>query len=178
VLRILDDADRAVPPGTTGRIFVGNDMLVAGYTHGRGHLEGVDGLTGTGDLGHLDSDGRLFVTGRADDMIVSGGENVHADQVENLLAGLAGVREVAVVGVEDPDLGQRLAAFVVLDPGAVLDAADVRGYVRDNLARFAVPRDVVFLDELPRTSTGKVLKRTLRSRVPESVSAADDQHRR
>ncbi|MDT7744535.1 MAG: hypothetical protein QOE59_3613 [Actinomycetota bacterium] len=178
VLRILDDADRAVPPGTTGRIFVGNDMLVAGYTHGRGHLEGVDGLIGTGDLGHLDSDGRLFVTGRADDMIVSGGENVHADQVENLLAGLAGVREVAVVGVEDPDLGQRLAAFVVLDPGAVLDAADVRGYVRDNLARFAVPRDVVFLDELPRTSTGKVLKRTLRSRVPESVSAADDQHRR
>jgi acyl-CoA synthetase (AMP-forming)/AMP-acid ligase II len=173
VLRILDDQDRVVSPGTTGRIFVGNDMLVAGYTHGRGHIEGVDGLLGTGDLGHLDRRGLLFVTGRADDMIVSGGENVHADQVENLLAGLAGVREVAVVGVEDADLGQRLAAFVVLEPGAVLDAEDVRAYVRDNLARFAVPRDVVFLDELPRTSTGKVLKRTLRS-MGEPVSAPDD----
>lgn len=100
-------------------------------------------------------------------MIVSGGENVHADRVENLLAGLEGVREVAVVGVEDADLGQRLAAFVVLEPGAVLDAGDVRKHVKDNLARFAVPRDVVFLDELPRTSTGKVLKRTLRSCVAE-----------
>ncbi len=110
-------------------------------------------------------------------MIVSGGENVHADQVENLLAGLAGVREVAVVGVDDADLGQRLAAFVVLDDGAVLDAEHVRGYVRDNLARFAVPRDVVFLDELPRTTTGKVLKRALRSRVPEPV-VGDDPVRR
>lgn len=158
---VLDDQDHAVAPGTTGRIFVANDMLVSGYTHGRGHLESVDGMLGTGDLGHLDRRGLLFVTGRADDMIVSGGENIHAGEVEGLLGSMDGVKEAAVVGVDDEEYGQRLAAYLVLESGAKVDADAVRDHVKNHLARFASPRDVEFLDELPRNNTGKVVKSEL-----------------
>ncbi|MBE1485923.1 acyl-CoA synthetase (AMP-forming)/AMP-acid ligase II [Plantactinospora soyae] len=116
----------------------------------------------TGDLGHLDADGLLFVDGRADDMIISGGENVHPSEVENLLAELPQVREVAVIGVPDRTYGQRLAAYLVLLPGEVLDPEAVREYVRRYRARFSVPRDVIFVPALPRNATGKVLTRELR----------------
>ncbi|MGM1057931.1 AMP-binding protein [Saccharothrix sp. Mg75] len=159
-LAILDEDGAAVPPGTTGRIFVANGMLFDGYTHGGGK-EVRDGLMATGDLGHRDDDGLLFVVGRDDEMIVSGGENVYPREVEDLLAALTGVREVAVVGVPDEEFGQRLAAYVVPEEPGSLDADAVRGHVRDNLARFSVPREVVFLDALPRNATGKVLKREL-----------------
>ena len=164
VLRILDDDDRAVPPGTDGRVFVGNDMPFEGYTRPGAEIETHDGLIGTGDVGHLDDAGRLHLTGRGDDMIVSGGENVHPGPVEDLIAADDGVREVAVVGVPDERFGQRLAAYVVLRPGAELDEDGVRELVRAKAARFAVPRDVVFLDELPRSPTGKVLSRELPGR--------------
>jgi acyl-CoA synthetase (AMP-forming)/AMP-acid ligase II len=160
-LRILGDDDRDVPTGETGRIFVGNDMLFTGYTGGRGETEVVDGMIGTGDLGHFDRSGLLFISGRADDMIVSGGENIHAGEVEGLLGDMDGVREAAVVGVDDEEYGQRLAAYLVLEPGAKVDADAVRDHVKNNLARFASPRDVEFLDELPRNNTGKVLKKEL-----------------
>jgi acyl-coenzyme A synthetase/AMP-(fatty) acid ligase len=104
----------------------------------------------------------LFVQGREDEMIVSGGENVAPAPVEEVLLALPEVREAAVVGVRDPKYGQRLAAYLVLVPGARLDADTVRSHVRERLARFAVPRDVVFVDELPRNATGKVVKRALR----------------
>ncbi len=100
--------------------------------------------------------------GRADDMIVSGGENVFPAEVEQLLTQLPQVREAAVIGVPDPDYGQRLAAFLALYPGETLDAEAVREYVRHYLARFSVPRDVVFVRYLPRNATGKVLTRELR----------------
>lgn len=158
-LAILDHRGREVPPGRIGRLFVGNDMLFEGYTSGAAR-ETHEGLLATGDLGHLD-DGLLFVDGREDDMIVSGGENVFPSEVEDLLARLPQVREVAVVGVPDPEYGQRLAAFLVCRPGAGLDADAVRAHVRDRLARFCVPRDVYFLDALPRNATGKVLTRDL-----------------
>jgi fatty-acyl-CoA synthase len=115
----------------------------------------------SGDVGHVDADGRLFVDGRDDEMIISGGENVFPREVEDLLADHPAIEEVAVVGVEDEDFGQRLRAFVVLCAGERLSEDDVRDHVRDNLARFKVPRDVVFLRELPRNATGKVLKRVL-----------------
>jgi acyl-CoA synthetase (AMP-forming)/AMP-acid ligase II len=136
-------------------------MLFEGYTAGD-ERDLRDGLLGTGDLGHLDSHGLVYVDGRADDMVVSGGENVFPRPVEELLTRLPQVREVAVVGVPDAEFGQRLAAFLVLHPGQVLDAAEVREYVRHYLARFSVPRDVHFLRELPRTATGKVIPRLLR----------------
>jgi fatty-acyl-CoA synthase len=115
----------------------------------------------TGDVGHVDSAGRLFVEGRDDDMIVSGGENVFPSEVENLLAKHDDVTEAAVIGVEDEEFGQRLKAFVVPRPESALTPGDVQAYVKSNLARFKVPRDVVFLSELPRNPTGKILKREL-----------------
>ncbi|MEJ8281263.1 AMP-binding protein [Pseudonocardia spirodelae] len=163
-LLILGEDDEPAGPGVEGRVFVGNDLPFEGYTGGEAGLEERDGLLGTGDVGHLDEQGRLFLTGRADDMIVSGGENVHPGPVEDLVSGMDGVREVCVLGVDDDDYGQRLAAWVVLEPGADVSADAVRERVKSDLARFAVPRDVHFLDELPRNQTGKVLRSELPGR--------------
>ncbi len=157
---ILDDDGQPVPTGSLGRIFVGNGSQFDGYTGGGGK-EIVDGLMSSGDVGHLDATGLLFVTGRADDMIVSGGENVFPREVEDLLLADDGVADVAVVGVDDDDFGQRLVAHIVKAPGATLTKAKVRKLVSDNLARHKVPRDVVFCDELPRTATGKLRRNQL-----------------
>lgn len=157
---ILDEHGEPVPPGTTGRIFAANELLFAGYTGG-GTKEMRDGLMSLGDVGHLDAEGRLYVEGRDDDMIVSGGENVFPAAIEEVLEKLPQVREVAVVGVPDDDFGQRAAAYVVLRDGETLDADAVRAHVREHLARFAIPRDVHFLDALPRNATGKVVRRSL-----------------
>ena len=124
----------------------------------------VAGLIATGDVGYFDTHGRLFVAGRDDDMIISGGENVFPREVEDLLAEHPAVDDVAVIGVPDEQFGERLRAFVVLRDGEKLTEQAVKDHVRDNLARFKVPRDVVFLDVLPRNATGKVLKRDLRAR--------------
>jgi len=161
VLRIYDPDGREVPEGETGRIFVGNEMLFEGYTGG-GTKDVIDDLMATGDVGHFDKGGRLFVDGRDDEMIVSGGENVFPQEVEELLAGHDKVADVAVVGVPDEEFGQRLKAVVVTKGKAKLSAEDVKGFVKQHLARYKVPRDVEFMDELPRNATGKVLKRELR----------------
>ncbi|MFB9687932.1 acyl-CoA synthetase [Amycolatopsis plumensis] len=147
-------------PHVTGRVFVGSGLSFGGYTDGR-HKEIIDGLLSSGDVGHFDEDGLLFIDGRDDEMIVSGGENVFPIEVENLLVEREDVIEAAVVGVEDPEFGQRLKAFVVKADGADLDADEIRDYVKANLARYKVPRDVEFLDELPRNATGKVLRTKL-----------------
>ncbi|PZF96987.1 AMP-binding protein [Micromonospora deserti] len=160
-LEILDADGQPVPSGRAGRIFVGNEMLFEGYTSGA-ERDRHEGLLDTGDLGRISAEGLLFVDGRADDMIVSGGENVFPSEVEDLLARLPQVREAAVIGVPDPEYGQRLAAFLALHPGETLDPEAVREYVRHYLARFSVPRDVVFVKYLPRNATGKVLVRELR----------------
>jgi acyl-CoA synthetase (AMP-forming)/AMP-acid ligase II len=157
---IVGGDGQPVPKGRPGRIFVANDMLFEGYTNGAGR-QTQSGLLATGDLGHIDPEGLLFVDGREDDMIVSGGENVFPSEVEDLLASLPQVREVAVVGVPDLEFGQRLAAWIALQPGERLDAEAVREYVRRNLARFSVPRDIRFIDALPRNATGKVVPRLL-----------------
>jgi fatty-acyl-CoA synthase len=155
-----DDGRPVTEPNVTGRVFVGSGLSFAGYTDGR-HKEIIDGLLSTGDLGHVDADGRLFIDGRDDDMIVSGGENVFPGEIENLLVEHDGVVEAAVIGVPDPEFGQRLKAFVVPETRAELDADELKAYVRANLARFKVPREVVFLDELPRNATGKLLRHQL-----------------
>jgi fatty-acyl-CoA synthase len=160
-VRILDEHGQAVTSGASGRIFVGSELLFEGYTGG-GDKDRVGGLMATGDVGHFDADGRLFIDGRDDDMIVSGGENVFPAEVEDLLAAVPGVREVAVVGVADEQFGQRLRAVVSLQPGAQLTGADLQDHVRRRLARYKVPREVVFVAALPRNATGKVLKRELR----------------
>jgi fatty-acyl-CoA synthase len=159
-VRIVDHEGRDVPPGKTGRVFVGNDMNFEGYTGGGGKEE-LGGLLSSGDVGHFDAGGRLFIDGRDDEMIVSGGENVFPREVEDLLARHGSVVEVAVIGVPDDEFGQRLKAFVVTREDAELSADDIKGHVKANLARFKVPREVEFLDSLPRNATGKVLKREL-----------------
>jgi acyl-CoA synthetase (AMP-forming)/AMP-acid ligase II/uncharacterized protein YndB with AHSA1/START domain len=157
---VFDDTLRPVSPGAEGQLFVGNEMLFEGYTEG-GSLPMAHQMMSTGDRGYLDADGRLFITGRADEMIVSGGENVFPRPVEEVLISLPEVQDVAVVGVPDHQWGQRLAAYLVLRHGCRMDGDAVRDVVHQKLARFAVPRDVYFVPELPRNATGKVLKRLL-----------------
>ncbi|CAA9501899.1 MAG: Long-chain-fatty-acid--CoA ligase [uncultured Solirubrobacteraceae bacterium] len=160
VVRLYDDQGVEVPAGATGRIFVGNEMAFEGYTGGGGKAA-IDGLLSSGDVGHFDADGRLFVDGRDDEMIVSGGENVFPREVEDLLSDHPAIEEAAVLGVPDAEFGERLQAHVVLRPGHELDEDGVKAYVKDHLARYKVPREVLFLPELPRNSTGKILKREL-----------------
>jgi fatty-acyl-CoA synthase len=161
VVRVLDAAGQQVQAGSPGRIFVRNRMLFEGYTGG-GSKPVVDGLMETGDTGHFDASGRLFVDGRDDDMIVSGGENVFPREVEDLLTEHPAVADAAVVGVPDHEFGQRLKAFVVLRDGEPATEAamarQLQDHVRARLARFKVPREVVFVAELPRNTTGKVVR--------------------
>jgi acyl-CoA synthetase (AMP-forming)/AMP-acid ligase II len=164
-VRLFDERGREVPRGEVGRIFVGNEMSFEGYTGGESK-QAIEGLLSSGDVGHFDEAGRLFIDGRDDEMIVSGGENVFPREVEDLLADLAGVAEVAVIGVEDPEFGQRLKAFVVLESGAELGEAEVVAHVKANLAAYKAPREVAFLVELPSNATGKVLKRVLGDGAP------------
>ncbi|GAB3866221.1 AMP-binding protein [Nocardioides maradonensis] len=159
IVKILDADGAELPVGQSGRIFVGNDLQIEGYTGGGGK-EIVGGLMSSGDVGRFDDEGRLYVEGRDDEMIVSGGENVFPKEVEDCLASYDGVVECAAIGVDDPEFGKRLRAFVVRDNDAVTEDA-LKDWVKANLARYKVPREIVFLDELPRNATGKVLKREL-----------------
>ena len=172
VVRLLDDDRRQVVPGERGRIFARNSLLFDGYTDG-GSKEVVDGLMSTGDVGHFDADGLLFVDGRDDDMIVSGGENVFPREVEDLLAEHPACEEVSVVGRPDDEFGQRLEAFVVLRPGCPVSEEELKAYVGSHLARYKVPRRVEFVDRLPRTTTGKVLTRDLGGRRTDPADSGD-----
>ncbi len=158
---LYDSDDRKVTTaGAKGRIFVRTGIPFEGYTDGR-HKQVIDGYMATGDQGHFDADGLLYIDGRDDDMIISGGENVYPQEVENLLAERDDVMDAAVIGVDDADFGTRLRAFIVPSEDSARDPAEIREFVRANLARYKVPRDVVFLDELPRNPTGKLIRREL-----------------
>lgn len=160
-LELLDEqGQRITVPNTPGRVFAGGILSFSGYTSG-GRAEMSEKLISTGDLGHLDGSGLLFVDGRADDMIISGGENVFPDEVENRIARHYQVKDVAVVGVPDSEFGQRLRAFVVPIQGSGLTKNEIRDYVRSSLAKHKVPRDVVMVGAIPRTATGKILRRSL-----------------
>ncbi len=172
VVKIFDDQGVEVPRGESGRIFVGNSLLFEGYTGGGGK-DMIDGLMSAGDVGRFDENGLLFVEGRDDEMIVSGGENVFPKEVEDCLARHDAVVEVAALGVDDDDFGKRLRAFVVLREGASADEDELKAHVKDNLARFKVPREIVLLDELPRNATGKVLKRELHDYDTDHGSRSD-----
>jgi fatty-acyl-CoA synthase len=163
-IRILDEEGVEMPRGETGRIFLKTPMLFDGYSGG-GSKDMIDGFMRSGDVGHLDRKGRLFVEGRDDDMILSGGENVYPQEVEELLAGHEAIADAAVVGVPDEDFGQRLAAFVVTKPGKSATEDELKSYVKASLARYKVPREIAFVDELPRTSTGKLRRKTLAERL-------------
>jgi fatty-acyl-CoA synthase len=160
-VKIFDDNGNELPQGEVGRIFVGNAFPFEGYTGG-GNKQIIDGLLSSGDVGYFDEHGLLYVSGRDDEMIVSGGENVFPAEVEDLISGHPDVVEATAIGVEDKDWGHRLRAFVVKKQDASVDEDTIKVYVRDHLARYKVPREVIFLEELPRNPTGKILKRELR----------------
>jgi fatty-acyl-CoA synthase len=160
VVKLYDPDGNPVGDGETGRIFVGNDMAFEGYTGG-GTKDEIDGLMSSGDVGHFDPQGRLFIDGRDDEMIVSGGENVFPREVEDLLSDHEAVNEAAAIGVDDEKFGQRLKAFVVLEPGKNADEDELKTYIKSHLANYKVPREIEFMDELPRNATGKVVKREL-----------------
>ncbi|ORB85122.1 acyl-CoA synthetase [Mycobacterium kansasii] len=160
-VKILDENGKELPRGEVGRIFVGNAFPFEGYTGG-GHKQIIDGLMSSGDVGYFDEHNLLYVSGRDDEMIVSGGENVFPAEVEDLISGHPDVVEATAIGVEDKEWGARLRAFVVKKPDTEVDEDTIKHYVRDHLARYKVPREVVFIDELPRNPTGKILKRELR----------------
>ena len=166
-IRILDADRHEVPIGETGTIFVRNGTQFDGYTNGA-TKDFHDDYMSSGDLGYLDAAGRLFVVGRDDEMIVSGGENVYPIEVEKTLAVHAGVAEAHVLGVDDAQYGQRLAAFVVLAPGAAATPDELKRHVRDNLANYKVPRSITVLESLPRGDTGKILRRELRELADEA----------
>ena len=159
-VRILDKSGRPVGPRVTGRIFVGGQLSADGYTGGGGKAV-IEGFTSTGDMGYLDNAGRLYIVGREDDMIVSGGENVYPRALENALSAHSDVAENAVVGVSDEQFGRRLAAFVVPRPGSEVDAAVLREYLKGKVSRFEQPRDIHIVDSIPRNPAGKVLRREL-----------------
>jgi acyl-CoA synthetase (AMP-forming)/AMP-acid ligase II len=160
-VKILDEQGNELPQGQVGRIFVGNAMPFEGYTGGGGK-QIIDGLLSSGDLGYFDDNGLLYVSGRDDEMIVSGGENVFPAEVEDLISGHPDVVEATALGVDDQQFGARLRAFVVKQKDSSIDEDAIKVYVREHLARYKVPREVIFLDELPRNPTGKILKRELR----------------
>ncbi|OKH70113.1 acyl-CoA synthetase [Mycobacterium sp. SWH-M5] len=164
-VKILDDNGKELPTGEVGRIFVRNTFPFKGYTGGGGK-QIIDGMMSSGDVGYFDEHGLLYVSGRDDEMIVSGGENVFPAEVEDLISGHPEVIEATAIGVEDKEWGARLRAFVVKAEDSALDEDAVKAYVRDHLARYKVPREVIFLDELPRNPTGKILKRELRNIEP------------
>jgi acyl-CoA synthetase (AMP-forming)/AMP-acid ligase II len=175
-IRILDDTFSELPTGETGQIFVHNSSQFDGYTSGT-TKNFHDGYMASGDVGYLDAAGRLFVVGRDDEMIVSGGENVYPIEVEKILMTHADVAEASVIGVADQDYGERLAAFVVLHPGGATSTDELKRHVRENLANYKVPRSITLLDELPRNNTGKVARRELQelaaSRVSGTSAASD-----
>src|SRR6516225_1420325 len=161
-VRIFDKKDRPVGPRVTGRIFVGGELRTDGYIGG-GAKAVVDNMTSTGDMGYLDNAGRLFIVGREDDMIISGGENVYPRAVENALAEHPDIADNAVIGVPDERFGHRLAAFVVLQPGSSIDAPALRDYLTDKVSRFEQPRDIHIVDSIPRNPAGKVVRKELSS---------------
>jgi fatty-acyl-CoA synthase len=157
-VRIVDDAGRDVDPGATGRIVARNGAHFDGYTGGGSKLL-IDGFMETGDLGSFDADGLLHITGRVDDMIISGGENLFPGEVEEFLLAMDGIVDAAAVGLADPEFGQVVGAAVVIEPGADLDADAIRNRVKTGLANFKAPKRLAVVDEIPRNATGKILRR-------------------
>ncbi|TDK84995.1 bile acid CoA ligase [Mycobacterium paragordonae] len=166
-IKILDSDFKEVPTGEVGTIYVHNGSQFDGYTSGK-TKDFHAGYMSSGDVGYLDANGRLFVVGRDDEMIVSGGENIYPIEVEKTLAAHPEVAEASVIGVDDEQYGQRLSAFVVLEAGSSATVETLKQHVRDNLANYKVPREITVLDELPRGSTGKILRNELKARVSGS----------
>ena len=159
-VRVVDDEDRDAPPGTTGEIVVRGDLVMKGYWNKpEATAEALrSGWLHTGDVGHLDPDGYLYITDRKKDMIISGGSNVYPREVEEVICTHPAVHEVAVIGLPDEKWGESIRAVVVLRPDARVAEADIIEHCRRHLASYKKPSSVEFLPELPKNAYGKTLK--------------------
>jgi acyl-CoA synthetase (AMP-forming)/AMP-acid ligase II len=164
---VYDENRRRLGEGEHGELFIRGDMVFEGYASGEETKE-IEGFLPIGDIGYFDEEGRLFVEGRGDDMVVIGGENVYPAEIEEVIDGIDGVDDVAVVGVKDEEYGEVLAAFVVgsVDPDTVTQTCE------RELASFKVPKRVEIVDELPRNATGKIVKKELAEEEPETPRSA------
>ncbi|HIW95846.1 MAG TPA: AMP-binding protein [Candidatus Corynebacterium gallistercoris] len=163
-VKILDDEGNELPPNTPGRIYCRGIMTMRRYANERDKMKIKHGLLEIGDRGYLDDRGNLYVLGRADDMIIVGGENVYPRSVEEVLAPMPGIKDLYARGVDDEQTFKRLAVWLVREDspeGEALTQESVQEWVRNELAEHSVPRDVVFMDRLPRNPTGKVMPRHL-----------------
>ena len=163
-LEIRDDDGNVLPPGESGELFVRGEQVSGRYT-GIGSVLDENGWFPTKDIAMLDADGYLFIGGRSDDTIIRGGENIAPAELEDVLIEHPHVRDVAVVGVEDPQWGQAIVAVVVPAAGVEPDPEELREHVRKSLRGSRTPDRVVFRDELPTTATGKVLRRDIISEL-------------
>ena len=177
-LRICDDDGHELPAGEVGTVYFERDARPFSYHKDAAKTDGATHpqhptWTSVGDLGYVDDDGFLFLTDRKAFMIISGGVNIYPQEIENVLTLHPALHDVAVLGVPDPEMGQRVKAFVQVREGVVADdalAEELRGYVRERIAAFKVPREIAFVDRLPRTPTGKLVKRALLETVPAEGS--------
>jgi hypothetical protein len=167
-VRILDPDGNELPAGEVGEISVRGDLVMTGYwNRPEATAEAIrDGWLRTGDAGYLDSDGYLFITDRIKDMIISGGSNIYAREVEDTLLQHAAIAQVAVIGIPDPKWGEVVAAVIVPAAGASITEEDVIAFARDSMASYKKPHHVWFVDALPTSAYGKVLKRELRKQFP------------
>jgi long-chain acyl-CoA synthetase len=170
VVRIVDEHDEPVPADTVGEVRLQMPGRQREYFNDPDATAEIwrDGWLVTGDLGKLDADGYLYIVGRSKDVIIRGGNNVHATDVEHVLVQHDAVKEVAVVGAPHPVLGEDVVAFVVLHPGTEADGEELRAFGLEHLADYKVPRQFVFIDALPRNPTGKVVKPELKARLADS----------
>ncbi len=167
-VKIVDDAGRELPPGEPGHVLVRGPNVFRGYWRlpEKNREEFTpDGWFRTGDLGFLSEDGYLTLVGRARDLIITGGLNVYPREVEDVIDAVPGVRESAVIGLPHPDFGEAVTAVVVREPDAQVDEAAILAACRERLANYKVPKRVVFVEELPRNTMGKVQKRLLQERL-------------
>jgi fatty-acyl-CoA synthase len=169
-IRLIGPDGRDVPDGEVGELFVKNGMLMDGY-HGNAEATRAatrEGFISVGDLARRDADGYYYLADRKSDMVISGGVNIYPWEIEQRLHEHPAVHDAAVVGVPDPEWGESLVAFVVLENGRSATVEELQEHVRQTLADFKRPRRFFFVDSLPRNPTGKILKRELRQRAQAS----------
>jgi long-chain acyl-CoA synthetase len=167
-IHVFGPDGQALAPGQTGEVYVQPPEYWPGFTYldqdeRRREIE-RDGYISIGDVGHVDTDGFLYLSDRARDMVISGGVNIYPIEIEACLLELEGIRDVAVFGIPDEAFGESIAAHVEVDPASGLTETAVREHVRARMAAFKVPRVVVFDDDLPREESGKIFKRRIRER--------------
>ena len=166
-IQIWDEAGNALPAGQVGEIMARGARVMGGYWNDVEKTAKAltpNGWLHTNDMGYMDDEGYIFLAGRGDDMVIRGGENISPEEVENVLHAHPKVAEAALIGVPDPEWGQNPRAVIVLNEGESATEAEILDFCRDKMAGFKRPRSVVFVDELPRTSTGKVQRKVIREK--------------